>query len=108
MTTDTNAAAAQEAEATSPAYLVVPLNGTDLRVKPVNDWRPSYIRALRQGDFDGWAEGVLHADDAAKFVEIDATFGEISDFSTAIMTAAGETPGKSSASSRSSRSTRRK
>lgn len=103
----TTPAEAQENEATE-AYGTATLAGVELRVKPVGQWRPSYLRALRNGDYDGWAEGVLHADDAPKFVELDATFDEINAFTASAMEAVGEAPGKSSGPSKSSRTTRRR
>ncbi|MCM2391711.1 hypothetical protein [Streptomyces albipurpureus] len=100
-------AEAQEIEATD-GYGVAELNGISLRIKSVSHWRPSYMRALRQGDYDGWAAGVLHEDDVQLFIDEDATFDEINAFTTAAMEAVGETPGKSGARSRSSRSTRKR
>lgn len=113
MTTDTAPettpapADAQEQEATG-GYGVAKLAGVDLRVKPVGTWRPSYLRALREGDFDLWAAGALHEDDVAKFIELDATFDEIGTFTSDAMASAGEAPGKSGGRSKSSRSTRKR
>ncbi|WP_328967960.1 hypothetical protein [Streptomyces sp. NBC_00239] len=114
----TTPAEAQENEATE-VYGAADLCGSELRIKPVTLWRPSYLRALREGDYDGWAAGpldkdgtrkggALHPEDVATFIEIDATFEEINEFTTAAMEAAGEAPGKSSRPSRSSKSTRRR
>lgn len=105
--TDTTASQAQENEATE-TYAVATLDGAELRVKPINAWRPSYMRALRQSDFDAWAAGVLHADDVATFIELDATFDEINAFVSAALEAVGEAPGKSGGRSTSSRSTRKR
>lgn len=107
MTPEQTPAEAQEQEATG-AYGVASLAGTDLRVKPVGQWRPSYLRALREGDFDTWAAGALHEDDAKVFVDLDATFDEIGAFTTDAMAASGENPGKSSGRSGSRRSTRKR
>ncbi|MET9480943.1 hypothetical protein [Streptomyces sp. NPDC006638] len=113
MTTDTtpestlSAVDAQEQEVTG-GYGVAKLAGVDLRVKPVGTWRPSYLRALKQGDFDVWAAGALHEDDVQTFIELDATFDEIGAFTSDAMTSAGEAPGKSGGRSRSSRSTRKR
>ncbi|MCQ6554792.1 hypothetical protein NPS70_16525 [Streptomyces sp. C10-9-1] len=96
-----------EREATE-TYGTADLAGETLRVKPVGQWRPSYLRALRQGDYDTWATGVLHEEDVIKFVEADATFDEINEFTAAAMETTGETPGKSGARSTSSRSTRKR
>ncbi|MEW1551363.1 hypothetical protein [Streptomyces tsukubensis] len=98
---------AQEMEATD-GYGVAPLCGSDLRVKSVNHWRPSYLRALRQGDYDTWAAGVLHEDDVQTFMDLDATFAEINDFTTAAMESVGENPGKSGARSASRKTTRKR
>lgn len=105
--TDITPAEAQETEATEE-YATVPLDGVDLRIKPANHWRPSYLRALREGDYDGWAAGVLHADDVQKFIELDATFDEINTFTTTAMESTGEAPGKSSGRAKSSRTTRKR
>lgn len=107
MTETTTPAEAQENEATE-AYTKATLVGVELRVKPVGLWRPSYIRALRNGDYDAWAVGVLHEDDAATFVELDATFDEINDFTSAAMDSAGEAPGKSTGRAKSSTRTRKR
>lgn len=98
---------AQEQEATG-AYGVASLAGVDLRVKPVGQWRPSYLRALREADFDTWADGALHEDDSQTFKDLDATFDEIGQFTSDAMSAAGETPGKSGGRSGSRRSTRKR
>jgi hypothetical protein len=103
----TTPAQAQEIEATEE-YGTAQLCGVDLRIKPVTAWRPSYLRALRQADYDGWAVGVLHEDDVETFIDLDATFDEINAFTTAAMESVGETPGKSGARSASSKSTRRR
>ncbi|MET7939636.1 hypothetical protein [Streptomyces sp. NPDC005302] len=105
--TTTTPAEAQENEATE-AYSTAELLGTSLRVKNVSEWRPSYMRALRQSDFDTWAGGVLHEDDVATFVDLDATFAEIGQFVSDAAEAAGEPVGKSPARARSSRSTRKR
>jgi hypothetical protein len=106
-TTTTTPAEAQETEATE-GYSTAELLGQTLRVKDASQWRPSYMRALRQSDFDTWAEGVLHADDVATFVELDATFAEIGEFVSDAAQAAGEPVGKSSGRAKSSRTTRRR
>ncbi|MFJ4768461.1 hypothetical protein ACIP88_04990 [Streptomyces uncialis] len=105
--TDITPAQAQEIEATED-YVTAPLDGVDLRVRPVGQWRPSYLRALRAGDYDTWATGALHPDDAVTFVEMDATFDSINTFTSAAMENSGEAPGKSGGPSRSSRSTRKR
>ncbi|WP_327379445.1 hypothetical protein [Streptomyces sp. NBC_01212] len=105
--TEITPAEAQETEATEE-YGTAALTGVDLRVKPVTQWRPSYLRALRTADYDTWSAGVLHEDDVATFVDLDATLDEINEFVAAAMETAGENPGKSSARSTSRRSTRKR
>jgi len=100
-------AEAQETEATEE-YVTAKLGEQSLRVKTVEHWRPSYLRALRLGDYDTWAEGALHPEDVAAFIDADATFREINEFTAAAMESAGEPVGKRSAQPRSSRSTRKR
>lgn len=105
--TDITPADAQEIEATEE-FGTATLCGTELRVKPVTEWRPSYLRALRQADYDTWAAGVLHEDDVQTFVDLDATIAEITQFTSDAMESVGETPGKSSGRAKSSRTTRKR
>ncbi|KPC89886.1 hypothetical protein ADL27_38375 [Streptomyces sp. NRRL F-6602] len=105
--TEQTPAEAQETEATSE-YVTADLCGTTLRVKNITGWRPSYLRALREADYDAWAAGVLHGDDVQTFIDLDATFEEINGFVGAAMEAAGEAPGKSSGRRPSSRTTRKR
>ncbi|MFJ9213000.1 hypothetical protein [Streptomyces sp. NPDC102264] len=105
--TDITPAEAQETEATE-AYTTASLVGVDLRVRPIGQWRPSHLRALRQADFDTWAAGALHEDDVSKFIDLDATFDEIGVFTSAAMESAGEAPGKSGGRSTSRKSTRKR
>ncbi|GAA3018377.1 hypothetical protein [Streptomyces fulvorobeus] len=105
--TEVTPAEAQENEATEE-YGTATLCGCDLRVKPVNRWRPSYLRALRLADYDTWAAGVLHEDDVETFVDLDATLDEINVFTADAMESAGEAPGKSSGRAKSSKSTRKR
>jgi hypothetical protein len=107
-TTTTTPAEAQENEATSEEYNTFELAGVALRVKPMGQWRPSYLRALRTADFEGWAAGALHEDDAVKFVEADATFDEIGEFTKQLMEDSGEAPGKSGARSARAKTTRKR
>ncbi|MFJ3248322.1 hypothetical protein [Streptomyces sp. NPDC086782] len=100
-------AEAQETEATEE-YTTATLDGVTLRVKSVNEWRPSHLRALRQSDFDTWAAGVLHDDDVQTFVDLDATFREIGAFVEEAMSGAGEPVGKPSGRAKSSRTTRKR
>lgn len=118
MTTDTVSTDGQEIEAAGD-YIAGTLAGVKLRAKPLLKWRPSYLSALRTGDFIGWAGGVedengvrkggaLHEDDVQAFIDADATFEEISAFTSDVLSRTGENPGKSGGPSRSSTRTRRK
>ncbi len=106
--TEITPAEAQENEATTTGYVTEELEGTDLRILPAGQWRPSFLRALRAGDFDTWASLALHPDDVDEFTAIDATFDALSGFTARAMSATGEAPGKSRTSSRSSRTTRKR
>lgn len=105
--TDVTPAEAQEIDAISD-FVTVPLGDDEIRVKSPTKWRPSYMRAMRTGDFDTWALGVVHPDDLGLFEDADPTFEEIGELAAAAGTATGESLGKSSARARSSRSGRRK
>lgn len=100
-------------------YITGTLAGVSIRVKPLLEWRPSYLRALRTGDFDAWAGGAedehgnrpggaIHEGDVTAFTDADATFGEITEFTRDVMSRTGEAPGKSGGRSPSSTRTRRK
>ncbi|WP_282203893.1 hypothetical protein [Kitasatospora fiedleri] len=103
----TTPAQAQEIEATASEYTAAMLDGQELRVLAPGKWRPSFLRALRSGDFDTWAELALHPDDVATFIEVDATFDALSTFTADAMTGAGEAPGNSRGRSASSKRTRK-
>lgn len=105
--TEQTPAEAQETEATTE-YGVAELDGVELRVKNISKWRPSYMRALRQSDFDTWAAGVLHEDDVQSFIDIDPTFDEINEFVGRASEAAGEPAGKSGGRAKSSTRTRKR
>ena len=87
-------------------YVPVPLNGVEVRVKPQIKWRMSDLRALNNGDFDAFAESVIHPDDLETFLDQDLTMGEFRDFSEEAARRAGDSLGKSSPRSRSSKPTR--
>lgn len=87
-------------------YVPVPVNGVDVRVKPQIDWRMSDLRALNNGDFDAFAASVIHPDDLDAFLDQDLTMGEFRSFSEEAARRAGDSLGKSSPRSRSSRHTR--
>lgn len=98
-------AAKQEIEAAGE-YVPVPVSGVEVRVKPQIDWRMSDLRALNAGDFDAFAESVIHPDDLETFLDQDLTMGEFRAFSEECARRAGDSLGKSSPRSRSSKPTR--
>lgn len=82
------------------------LAGRPIYVPPTKQWRASAMHALRQGDFETWAEITLDDDDWDTWQEIDPTLAQIEDFFEIINPKLSS--GNSRASRRSSRSTRRR
>lgn len=104
---EVGAAEAQEIEATVK-HLTVSLCGEAMRVVPAGAWPVSAQRALRQGDFDGFMEAVLHEEDYEIYEEIDPTLDEINLFIEDAGNLSGESQGKSRGPARSSKRTRRR
>jgi len=100
-------AEAQEIEATG-RHITVALCGEAMRVVPAGAWPVSAQRALRQGDFDGFMEAVLHEEDYELYEELDPTLDEINLFIEDAGNLSGESQGKSRGPARSSRRTRRR
>lgn len=84
------------------------LAGKTVYVKPVKQWRASAISALRDGDFDKWAEATLDDDDIDIWMDTDPTLGEVEDFFESINPGLGTSPGNSRRSRTSSRTTRKR
>lgn len=82
------------------------LAGRPIFVPPTKQWRSSALHALRNGDFQSWAEAVLDDDDYDTFVELDPTLEQIEDFFEVINPKLQS--GNSRASRRSSRRTQRR
>lgn len=101
-------AEAQEAEANTGHYVTASLCGKPVRIVPPGAWRMSWQRKLRQGDFDAFAEAVLHPDDVELYEELDPTNDDFNEFIADAAELAGESLGKSSGPRGSSRSTRRR
>jgi hypothetical protein len=97
----------QEIEAAAE-YTHVPIGDIEVRVKPQRKWRMSDLRMLRAGDFDGWVESVIHPEDIDAFVEQDPTMEQFERFTEDAARLAGDSLGKSSGRSRSSRPTPRR
>lgn len=104
---------AVQADATaSPEGAAVPLvteaGEFDVHVPPPGRWKTRANRALKEGDFDVWAELVLSAEDYATWLEADPVNDDVQHFFEAWQSSTGENPKKSQPSRSSSRSTARK
>lgn len=99
---------ALEGEIVGDGCVEVPLGDTTVRVIPASEWRASATRALREGDYDSWAEKSLAGDDYDVWCDIDPQMAEVQEFFKAWEAAGGSDLGKSSASRRSPRSTARR
>lgn len=106
----TEALESQQAEAESEgvSYVLVALGEDTYRVLPQKQWRLSHMRMLNEGDFEGWAESVMHPEDAENFLEADPTIQEFQEFSKAAARASGDGLGKSNGPRASSRNGRKK
>jgi hypothetical protein len=104
---DVTEAEAQEIEAEGH-YVTADLCGEELRIIPPGAWRQSWHRLLNAGQFDSFAELVLHPDDVDAYFDIDPTNDEFSEFVGDAAEQSGESLGKSRGPVRSSRRTRRR
>ncbi|WP_075737544.1 hypothetical protein [Streptomyces acidiscabies] len=98
---------AQETESDG-SYVTAQLAGEDIRIIPPGAWRQSWHRLLNAGQFDEFAETVMHPDDVDAYFDIDPTNSEFNDFIADAANQAGEGLGKSRGPARSSRRTRRR
>jgi hypothetical protein len=104
--------AAVQADAENPGVdspVEVALCGETVHVLPLRKWKGSAMRALREGDFDSWAERCLVDGDYDEvWAVVDPDLDQIDEFFAAWQEATGETIAKLRASSRPSRSTARR
>lgn len=100
-------AEAQEIEAEGHHVMAI-LAGESVRIIPPGAWRQSWQRSLAAGQFDVFAEKVIHPDDLDLYEDIDPTNDEFGQFIEDAARLAGESLGKSRGPARSSRSTRRR
>ncbi|MEU6210757.1 hypothetical protein ABZ891_12675 [Streptomyces sp. NPDC047023] len=56
------------------------LCGRQVRILPVQQWRASALKALREGDLDAWAERCLTDEGLDVWDAVDPTFAEVSEF----------------------------
>jgi hypothetical protein len=104
---EVDAAEAQEIEAEGH-YVAAMLADEEIRVVPPGAWRQSWQTMLAQGQFNGFAQKVVHPDDLDLYFEIDPTNDEFEEFVTDAAKRSGESLGKSRGPARSSRRTRRR
>lgn len=106
---ETSAAEAQELEAdTDGHYVTATLAGEPIRIIPPGAWRQSWQTKLARGQFNAFAEEVVHPDDLDLYFDIDPTNDEFEQFVTDAANMSGESLGKSRGPSRSSRRTRKR
>lgn len=84
------------------------LAGQPIYVPPVKKWKSSALHALRNGDFETWAEKTLPDDDFDLWLEVDPDMEQIEEFFASINSKIGVNTGNSRASRRSSRTTRKR
>jgi hypothetical protein len=104
---DTPAASAPEREVTGE-LVQGELAGRTIYVPPTKKWRASALHALREGDFDTWAQTTLADDDWDIWIDVDPTLEQVEAFFASVNKGLGTSPGNSRASRRSARSTRRR
>lgn len=89
-----------EAETMDVDWLIIPLRGEDIRVKPLMDWpRRIYDAAISRGDLTAVSEAI-HEDDRAVWSDGDATVRDSFKWLERVARASGQDVGESGASSR--------
>lgn len=89
-----------EAEAMDVGWLIIPLRGEDIRVKPFMDWpRRIYDAAISRGDLTAVSD-VIHEDDRTVWSNGDATVRDSFRWLEQVARASGQDVGESGASSR--------
>lgn len=108
--TPVEAAQAEADDATADdGSTAVTLAGEQIRIKPAGQWRSSAIRAMTQGNFDGWAESSLADDESWEtWQDVDPTIDQVEDMLREWRAATGQDTGKSRASHGSSKRTARR
>lgn len=104
---DVTESEAQEIEAEGH-YVTAALDDEEIRVVPPGAWRQSWQTMLAAGQFNAFAEHVVHPDDLDLYFEIDPTNDQFEAFVTDAAKRSGESLGKSRGPGRSSRRTRRR
>ena len=91
--TDTMLPIEVEALADPADTVAVPLADREIRILPVRKWKSSALRALRQGDFETWAERSLVAADVAVWQAVDPDMDQVEAMFSAWTAKTGQTPG---------------
>jgi hypothetical protein len=102
-----------QAEADAPAEgsyveLSTEAGDAELLVPPPGKWKSRAQTFLNQGSFDVWAQLTLSAEDFKAWRELDPTLDEATAFFESWQEKAGQDLGKSRASRRSSKNTRKR
>ena len=72
--------------------LEVPIGGKLVRIKETKRWPASAVRAVREGDFDTWAEKCLVDGDYKIWQSVDPVLEEVEEFFDAVNEATGSSP----------------
>lgn len=102
---DEPSAAENEAKA---KFVQGELAGVMVNVPVVKKWRSSALKAMKDGDFETWAQVTLDDEGWAHWQETDPTIEDIEGFFADINPKLGTSPGNSRASRRASARTRRR
>jgi hypothetical protein len=101
-------AEADEAPEGSYVDLVTEDGTVELLVPPAGKWKSRAQTFLGQGMFDAWAQITLSTEDFKAWRDLDPTLDEVTAFMESWQEKAGQSLGKSRASRRSSKPTRKR
>lgn len=87
--------------------ITVEWEGADVTIKPYKEWRASVTRAMRQGDFQTWAEGALDEASLDHWDDVDPVLEQVDALFQSWVDAAGIDQGEASTSTSSRTSSRR-
>lgn len=87
-----------KAEAKATGLDTAPLEGHILQILPTMDWRSSAVRALRENDYDSWAQGCLTPESYDVWRTVDPTLRQCEAFFAAWKSRTGQDVGESAAS----------
>jgi hypothetical protein len=87
--------------------ITVEWEGAEVTITPYKEWRASTNRAMREGDFQRWAEGALEEESLDHWDDVDPKLEQVDALFQAWVEAAGINPGEASTSTSSRTSSRR-